>query len=546
MDGPRLERGATADLRPLEGSPKSVTADQPKSSSLRGGIAWSLLTFVGTKALTFLATLVLARLLVPSEFGVLAAVLAFVTLLEQVSDLGMKATVIYHSERGVTGRVQTAFTVNLIFTAAMTVVAVALAPLIAQFFGVESHTILFRIAALDLLLTGLGNIHDAMLLRDMQFRLRMVPQLTGNVFRGASTILMAVAGLGATALVIGYVAGTAVWAVTLWIVKPFAPTFQIIRSAAGGVITYGGWATVLALLAVTFQRVDTAVVGSTLGAAALGLFTVAQRIPELIVGNVTWSLSVVAFPALAHRRDRGDDSLTETTLSLIRYTALFGMPLSAGMAVLATPLVVVLFSGKWLEAGAVMQPMAILFGLVCVVFPLGDTFKALGKQRVMAGVYALSLPILIGVMIVTAPAGIVAVAWALVGVTAVQSIVWIVLITNVLDLRLRAVAAMLRPALAAAGGVALGAATVRILLPAYTIGPLLAGTVAACLLGAISLRVFARSQYDELQDLLRQGLGSVSFVPPRFSPTPPAPPVEVVPIEVEEAVEVAAERQGGA
>ena len=57
---------------------------------------------------------------------------------------------------------------NLIFTAVLTAVAVALAPLIARAFGAESHTILFRIAALDLLLTGLGNIHDAMLLRDMQ------------------------------------------------------------------------------------------------------------------------------------------------------------------------------------------------------------------------------------------------------------------------------------------------------------------------------------------------------------------------------------------
>ena len=483
-----------------------MSSDQPKSSSLRGGIAWSLLTFVGTKALTFIATLVLARLLVPSEFGVLAAVLAFVTLLEQVSDLGMKATVIYDSEKGVTERVQTAFTMNLIFTAVLTAVAVALAPLIARFFGAESHTILFRIAALDLLLTGLGNIHDAMLLRDMQLRLRMVPQLTGNLFRGVSTILMAVAGFGATALVIGYVLGTGVWAVTLWIVKPFMPTFRIAHHAFRGVVTYGGWATVLALLAVFFQRVDTAVVGGTLGTRALGLFTVAQRIPELIVGNVTWSLSIVAFPALAQRRDRDDRSLTDTTLSLIRYTALFGIPISAWMAVLANPLIVVLFSAKWAAAGAVMTPMAIMFGLVCIVFPLGDTFKALGKQPLMAAVYAVSLPILIVVMILTAPAGIAAVAWALLGVQAAQSVVWIVLTTRVLGLRLVSVAAMLRPAIAAGAGVALGALAVRAILPSDSIGPLIAGTAAGGLLGAAALWIFARPQWTELRELAHQGL----------------------------------------
>jgi O-antigen/teichoic acid export membrane protein len=355
---------------------------------------------------------------------------------------------------------------------------------------------------------------------------------------------MAVAGFGATALVIGYLIGTGVWAVTLWIVKPFMPTFRIARHAVRGVVTYGGWATVLALLAVFFQRVDTAVVGSTLGTRALGLFTVAQRIPELIVGNVTWSLSIVAFPALAQRRDRDDRSLTDTTLSLIRYTALFGIPISAGMAVLANPLIVVLFSAKWAAAGAVMAPMAIMFGLVCIVFPLGDTFKALGKQPLMAAVYAVSLPILIVVMVVTAPAGIAAVAWALLAVQAVQSFVWIVLTTRVLGLRLVSVAAMLRPALAAGLGVAVGALAVRAVLPSNSIGPLIAGTAAGALLGAAALRIFARAQWAELVELAHQGLRSTPFVAPRASRTPPATPVEVAPIEVEEAIDVAAERLG--
>ena len=86
------------------------------SSSLRGGVYWSLLSLIGGKALTFLATLILARLLAPSEFGVLAAVLAFILVLEVISDVGLKASVIYESERGITSRVQTAFTLNLIFT----------------------------------------------------------------------------------------------------------------------------------------------------------------------------------------------------------------------------------------------------------------------------------------------------------------------------------------------------------------------------------------------------------------------------------------------
>ncbi len=516
-----------------------MTADRQKSSSLRGGVFWSLLSFVGSKALTFLATLILARLLAPSEFGVLAAVLAFITLLEVISDLGMKATVIYESERGITDRVQTAFTLNLIFTVLLTVIAVALAPIIAKFFGAESQTILFRVAALDLLLTGLGNIHDALLLRDMEFRLRIIPQLSGNLVRGVSTIGLALAGLGASALVIGFIIGTAVWMVTLWVVKPFWPKLTIQRSAIRSIATYGGWASALMVLSAFAQRSDIAVIGSALGASALGFYTIAQRLPELIVGNVTWNLSIVAFPALAQRRDRKDGSLTDTTLNLIRYSALFGMPMGAGLAVLATPLVVVLFSDKWAEAGAIMVPLAIMYGLVCIVFPLGDTFKALGRQPIMVAVNAVTLPIGIGVMVLAAPAGIVTVAWARLGVTAAQAAVWFVLISRTLDLRLRTVVSMLRPACSAAAGVALGGVAVRVALPEATIGPLLLAALASGVGGAVGLRTFANREYAELRDLVRRRVLSAPVVPARWRSTPPTAPVDV-----EQAIEVVTEPGG--
>jgi O-antigen/teichoic acid export membrane protein len=511
-----------------------MTADRQKSSSLRGGVFWSLLSFVGTKALTLLATLVLARLLAPSEFGVLASVLVFITLLEVIGDLGMKATVIYEREEGVTGRVQTAFTLNLIFTISLTVIAVALAPTIARFFGAESEVVLFRVAALDLLLTGLGNIHDALLLRDMEFRRRIIPQVVGNLVRGVCTIVLALAGLAASALVIGFIVGTAAWTATLWIVKPFRPTLAIERSAVRGIATYGGWASALELLAALASRADVAVIGSALGARALGLYTIAQRLPELIVGNVTWSLSIVAFPALAQRRARGDRGLTDTTLNLIRYSALFGLTMGAALAVLGQALVVVLFSQKWAEAGAVMQPLAIMYAVLCIVFPLGDTFKALGRQPIMVAVNAVAIPLAVGAMVLAAPAGIVAVAWTRLAVAVALAAVWFVLISRALDLRLMTVAGMLRSGCSAAAGVALAGGGVRVAFPEPSIGPLVLAALASGIGGAISLRIFAHGEYAEIRDLLRQRLPSTSLVPARWRSSPP-----VAPMDVEQAVEVA-------
>lgn len=497
-------------------SPGVVPPSKPRNTSVRRGIFWSLLAFVGTKTLTFLSLLVLARLLAPSQFGVLAAILAFITVLEVISDLGMKDTVIYESEEGISDRVHTAFTLNLIFTGVMTVTALALAPVIARYFGAEAHTTLFQIASLDVLLKGLGNIHDSLLLRDMEFHRRIISQLTANVARGVSMILLALAGHGAAALVIGFVIGTAAWTISLWIIKPYRPQLRIARSAVRAMTAYGGWASTLHILAAINTQADATVVGGVLGARVLGFYTIAQRLPELIIDNITWSLSSVAFPALAKRRDRGDGSLTTTTLVLIRYTALFGMATGTALAILAPPLIVVLFSEKWAEAGAIMQPLALMYGLVCIVHPLGDTFKALGRQRLMVAVNLIVIPVSITNMAIAAPAGIVTFAWARALMAVALTVVWIVLISRVLGLRLSTVARTLRPACAAAAGVALGGGGVRAAFPELSIGPLLLAASAAGVGGAVMLRVLAKEQYIELRDLARQQIPSAFPVPSRW------------------------------
>ena len=143
--------------------------------SLRGGIAWSTVTFVAAKVLTFVSMLVLARLLVPSEFGAVAAVATFLTLVELGSDLGMKATVVYEQERGFTDRIQTAFTLNIVIVVIFTGIGELLAPAVASFFHIPGQTYLFRLGMLSLLLTGLGNMHDGVLLRELAFNRRIIP-----------------------------------------------------------------------------------------------------------------------------------------------------------------------------------------------------------------------------------------------------------------------------------------------------------------------------------------------------------------------------------
>ena len=142
----------------------------------RSGLVWTSGAYLLVKSSTLLTTLVLARLLAPAEFGVVAAILVFLTFVELGSAIGLKATVVFEQEEGVTRRVQTAFTLNLVIGVLLTALALLVAPAIAGFFQVPEHVDLFRLGAANILIIGLGNIQDSLLLRELEFRRRIVPE----------------------------------------------------------------------------------------------------------------------------------------------------------------------------------------------------------------------------------------------------------------------------------------------------------------------------------------------------------------------------------
>jgi PST family polysaccharide transporter len=474
------------------------------SAETRTGIVWTGTAFVAGKALTFLATLVLARLLTPAEFGVVAAVIVYLTLIELVSDLGMQATVVYEQEEGVSERVHVAFTINLVLVLALTGLAVLLAPAVAGFFDIEGKTYLFRLGALNLILIGLGNIPDGLLLREMQFRRRAVPLVVRSLISGSVSIALAVAGLGAEALVVGLLAGSAAWTAVLWVMTPMRPRLAFDREIARSMASYGLGATMLDGVAIVGTRVDQAAIGPVLGARALGLYTIGLRLPEVLIGSLSAVVSHVAFPALARQRIRDAGGLAGATLALVRYQALYALPMAAGLAILATPLIVVLFSSVWQAAAGAMAAIAVKAAIRSVGHPLGDAFKAVGRQRVLVLLNVIELPLLIALIVIAAPQGIVWVAWAVMAVELLHFTLVMTLAPRVIGVRPGGVLRAVAPALGAAAGVAAGAGAVRLAWSDPTVLPLLAGIAAGFAGGAIALWACAPDQVRSLVRHLRE------------------------------------------
>jgi PST family polysaccharide transporter len=482
---------------------------------VRHGIVWSVVAFGAGKALSLVSILVLARLLTPNEFGVVAAVAAYIALVELGSDLGMKPAIVYEQEEGISARVHTAFTLNLLTAAALTGLGILLAPAVASFFGVPGEAGLFRLGALNVLLTGLGNIHDGLLLRDMGFARRIRPQIARDLVRVAVSVSLALAGLGAVALVVGFLAGSAAWTVWQWFLTPLRPRLNYDGAIARSMIAYGAPAALLQILATINSRLDVVLIGHLLDSSTLGVYSIAYRLPEVLLASVAYTLGVVAFPALSRQRADDRASLAPATLQLLRYMALYALPMAAGLAVLSVPIIELLFSHKWHDAAQLLVPIAAAAALYTLVFPLGDLLKAVGRQATIVRINVVLVPLMIAACVLAAPAGVLAVSWALVGVSAVFAGMMSWAVGRELHIPASAFAHAYAPGLAASAGVLAAAGLVRLTWPAISVPAGTVAAVAGALGAALALRLLAPRTFVDLVRQLRGLRPGVRHAPVR-------------------------------
>jgi PST family polysaccharide transporter len=470
--------------------------------NIGGGVVWTTVSFLAGRVVTFAALLVVTRKVSPAEFGIVAAILAYLAILELVSDLGMRATVVYEQDEGITRRVDVAFTMNVVFAVLLAAVGVLLAPLVAAFFGVSGHTWLFRLAALNLLFGGLGNVHDGLLIRELRFRRRTAPLLFRGIVRGAVTIVFALAGFGATALVLGLLAGSLAWTITLWSLASTHPRWCVDLPIARSMLAYGLGATALQGLAMIGSKLDVTIIGRVLGGQALGVYALAYRIPELVIEAVAWNVSSVAFPAMSRsRREDEEHGIAATTLGLLRWQALYGLPAAVGLAVLSQPLVTVLFGPVWSTAAGVLVAIAVAEAISISIFPLGDALRALGRQGHFIALQCIVLPLLVVLMLIAAPYGVVAVAWMRVIDVALFGAGVVGLARRHLAISPAALGRSLGPGALASLGVLAGAGTTRLAWPALTLPALTVQILAGIAGAALALRLTAPEMWRDLAGL---------------------------------------------
>ncbi len=382
---------------------------------------WNYLIFALSKSSTLLMTIVVARMLSPTEFGVFALAVLVVNLFDYVKDLGVAAALV-QNRRNWDALAPTGLTLSIAFGVVASGLLAATADLAARALGQPELVGLIRVLAIGLAVSALSTIPLAWLRRSMNFSARLIPEFAGAVAKTGLTIGLAAAGLGVWSLAYGQLAAAVVMTALYWRAARVRPRLGFAGPVSRELIRFGLPVTAVTLLAYAIYNVDYLAIGERLGATDLGLYTLAYRVPELLVLSLCVVVSEVLFSALSMRQD-DRDALIGHYIQALTVVAALTVPIGVGLALVARPLVGTLYGAPYAASAPILSVLAIYTALYSASFHAGDVFKAIGRPGILTAINAGKLAVLVGPIWWAAGHSALMVAWALLGVEAVHFVV---------------------------------------------------------------------------------------------------------------------------
>lgn len=397
-----------------------AAADESIGRQATAGVFWLTAQRWAIRLLGFVTIAVLTRLLSPEDFGTVAAASTVLPFFFLIADLGFAAYIVQVKDAD-RRMLSTAFWFSLIAGVVLCAVMVAIAPLLGVVFHDERVTPVLQSLSLWVVLTAFGSVPMALLRRRMQFRILALQGAVAAVIAQVVAMAVAFAGLGVWALVAQSLVAPAVTTLLAWITSRWRPamlfSWREFRVMAG----FGGQVLGVEFVAMLRAWGEAAVISGTLGIAALGYMSIAQRLVQVVqdlTGSAIVPVTTVAFAKIREARDR----LRDAYLRAVRMTyAVLSLPLTV-IAVTAPLVVPIVFGDGWEQSYTVARILA-LGGVLTVGAALDHgLFYGLGKPGTWF-VYALVIDgLTLGTTFFLASQGLVAIAWGFLGVCIVATV----------------------------------------------------------------------------------------------------------------------------
>lgn len=361
--------------------------------------------------MSFLVSIVLARLLAPEDYGVIALVTVFTSILQVFVDSGL-GTALVQKKNADEADFSSVFYFNILVCLTLYGGMFVAAPAIAKFYDNPIYVPLVRVLSLTLVISGLKNIQQAYVYRHMIFKRFFFSTLGGTIASAILGIVMAYAGFGVWALAAQYVSNTAIDTLILWITVPWRPKKRFSWTKLKSLLSYGWKLLVSALLDTGYTSLWNLLIGKVYSSADLSFYDQGSKYPKAIIGTISNSIDSVLLPTMSIVQDDRAQIKSMTRRSIV--TSVYVMaPLMMGLAGCAEPLVSLILTDKWLPCVPYMRIFCITYMFWPVHSANLNAIKAMGRSDLFLRLEILKKIIGIGLLLCTMRISVMAMACSL-------------------------------------------------------------------------------------------------------------------------------------
>lgn len=377
------------------------------------GAGWMVAWRAATRILGLASTLILVRILAPSDFGLVALAMSCVLIVDAMAFIGVEDSLVREKAPS-RAMLDTAFTLNVLRASVSALVIAAMARPAAAFLGEPDLTPVILLLAASAAVEGFGNIGTVAFRRGMEFekefRLQILPRLAAVLL----TLALAVALHSYWALVMGIVLQRVLRMAFSYAMHAYRPRFSL--AAWRELAAFSGWAWAIMVAIQLRGRAESILIGRMLDASNVGFYETGKEIAFLPTSELVQPVCYVAYSGFAESRNVGGDPGV-ACLRLIAVLALLSLPAGFGLSSIAAPLVQLALGANWLPAIPVVQALGIAgafagFGIAC-----NTLMRAHGLMRLSFRITVVSVPLRIAVLLICIPIG--GLAAAAVGIAAV-------------------------------------------------------------------------------------------------------------------------------
>ncbi|HBG46055.1 MAG TPA: colanic acid exporter [Deltaproteobacteria bacterium] len=341
------------------------------------GSFWSISSNVASQAVTFAVTIILARLLAPEDFGIVAISAVFTGIITLFQDLGMGAAIIQRQNID-DDYLSTSFSVSLIAGAGIALLLAMAAPFVASFYDEPVLKGILYVSALGFILSPFTSIHTTILAKRLEFKKLSIVTLSGNALSGAISVLLALSGAGVWSMVLGKIISQPLITPFIWKIVRWRPRFRIVRKCFNDLFGFSSNLLAFNFLNYFARNLDNLIIGKYLGTQTLGFYSVAYNLMLKPLQLISWSIGRVLYPVFSSIQD--DMARTRAVyLKVVRTISLITFPMMTGLFMVSEEFILSVYGAQWAQAVLPLKLLCVVGALQSIGTTGGIIYNSQGR-----------------------------------------------------------------------------------------------------------------------------------------------------------------------